>query len=115
VGEFMILSSTFIGLSKSWAIAASLGVVLGATYMLWLVQRLFYGPESALVQSKPPDDLRFRDLAVLCPLAVLMLVMGLAPSLWLPAIEKSMQRPALNSQSGPGSVTFTSNPPGGQR
>jgi NADH-quinone oxidoreductase subunit M len=112
VGEFLILSSTFTGLSKGWAIAASLGVVLGAAYMLWLVQRLFYGPESALATSKPPEDLRFGQLAVLCPLAVLMLVMGLAPSLWLPSIEKGMQRPALNSQYGPG---FNSNPQGGPR
>ena len=87
VGEFLILSSTFTGVSKGWAIAATLGVILGAAYMLWLVQRLFYGPESALATSKPPDDLHFRELAVLWPLAVLMLVMGLAPSLWLPTIR----------------------------
>jgi NADH-quinone oxidoreductase subunit M len=97
VGEFLILSSTFTGLSRSWAIAASLGVVLGAAYMLWLVQRLFYGPESELVQSKPPIDLRFRELAVLWPLAVLMLVMGLAPSIWLPAIEQGVHLPIITS------------------
>jgi NADH-quinone oxidoreductase subunit M len=87
VGEFLILSSTFIGVSRGWAIAASLGVILGAAYMLWLVQRIFYGPESELTKSKPASDLQFKELAVLCPLAVLMLVMGLAPSLWLPSIE----------------------------
>src|ERR1035438_3420346 len=45
VGEFLILSSTFTGVSRGWAIAASLGVILGAAYMLWLVQRLFYRSE----------------------------------------------------------------------
>jgi NADH-quinone oxidoreductase subunit M len=93
VGEFLILSSTFTGLSRGWAIAASLGTILGAAYMLWLVQRLFYGPESELATSKPADDLRFRELAVLWPLAVLMLVMGVAPMLWLPSIEKSVHLP----------------------
>ena len=44
IGEFLILSSTFTGVSRGWAIAAALGVILGAAYMLWLVQRLFYGP-----------------------------------------------------------------------
>jgi NADH-quinone oxidoreductase subunit M len=88
VGEFLILSSTFTGVSRGWAIAASLGVILGAAYMLWLVQRLFYGPESELTASKPADDLDGRELAVLWPLAVLMLVMGLAPSFWLPSIEQ---------------------------
>src|ERR1035441_10862848 len=93
VGEFLILSSTFIGVSRSWAIAASLGVILGAAYMLWLVQRIFYGPESELAASKPADDLHFRELAAVGPLAVLMLVMGLAPSFWLPTIEKGVRLP----------------------
>ena len=93
VGEFLILSSTFIQLNKGWAIAASLGVILGAAYMLWLVQRIFYGPESELTASKPADDLHFRELAAVWPLAVLMLVMGLAPSYWLPTIEKSVRLP----------------------
>ena len=89
VGEFLVLSSTFIGVSRGWAVAAAVGVILGATYMLSLVQRLFYGPQSALATSKPgpENDLHFRELAVLAPLAVLMLVMGLTPSIWLNAIE----------------------------
>ena len=99
VGEFLILSSTFTGVSKSWAIAASLGVILGAAYMLWLVQRIFYGPESNLATSKPADDLHFRELAVLAPLAVLMLVMGLAPSLWMQSIETGVHPPPLKGSS----------------
>ena len=83
IGEFIILSSTFALVSRGWAVAAALGVILGASYMLWLVQRLFYGPESALAASRPPADLRFGELSILTPLAVLMLVMGLAPNLWL--------------------------------
>ena len=90
IGEFLILVSTFTGVSKGWAIAATLGVILGAAYMLWLVQRLFYGPESALVTSKPPDDLRLGQLAVLWPLTALMLVMGVAPMLWLRTIDKGV-------------------------
>jgi NADH-quinone oxidoreductase subunit M len=96
VGEFLVLSSTFSGVSRSWAVTASLGVILGAAYMLWLVQRLFYGPESALATSKPSNDLHFGELAVLWPLAILMLIMGLAPSLWLPTIETGVHpRPQL--------------------
>jgi len=95
VGEFLILSSTFTGVSKGWTIAAALGIILGAAYMLWLVQRIFYGPESALATSKPADDLHPGELAVLWPLAVLMLVMGLAPSLWIQTIEKGVHPPPL--------------------
>ena len=90
VGEFLILSSTFAGVSHNLAIAATLGVILGAAYMLWLVQRIFYGQESTLTLSKPADDLHFGELAILAPLTLLMLVMGLAPSIWLPAIEKGL-------------------------
>ncbi|MGB8846594.1 MAG: NADH-quinone oxidoreductase subunit M [Terracidiphilus sp.] len=93
VGEFVIFLSTFAFVSRSAAVLAALGVILGAVYMLSLVQRLFYGPESALVSSKPANDLRFGQLALLIPLVVLMLVMGLAPSLWLNSIQTGVHPP----------------------
>jgi NADH-quinone oxidoreductase subunit M len=95
VGEFLILSSTFTGVSMGWAIAATVGVILSAAYMLWLIQRIFYGAESELAKSRPRVDLRLGELAVLWPLAVLMLVMGLAPSIWIPSIENRIGTPAL--------------------
>ena len=98
VGEFLILSSTFVGVSRGWAIAATLGVILGAAYMLWLVQRLFYGPETILATSKPDDDLRLGESAVLWPLALLMLVMGISPNFWLKTIETAVRPPALTHQ-----------------
>jgi len=98
VGEFLILLGTFTGVSKGWAIAATLGVILGAAYMLWLVQRIFFGPESRLVASKPPEDLRLGQIAVLAPLAVLMVVMGVAPMGWLPVIEMGVHPPPRPQQ-----------------
>ena len=92
IGEFTILSATFALVSQRWAVAATLGVILSASYMLWLVQRLFYGPESALATSRPPADLRFSELSILTPLAVLMLVIGLAPNLWLNSIQTGLRR-----------------------
>lgn len=97
VGEFLILSSTFTGVSRGWAIAATVGVILGAAYMLWLVQRIFYGPECDMAAAHSARDLRAGELAVLWPLAVLMLVMGLAPTLWLPAIENRTGPPTVKS------------------
>jgi NADH-quinone oxidoreductase subunit M len=102
VGEFLILSSTFSDVSQGWAIAASLGVILGAAYMLSLVQKIFYGPQSELVTSRHTQDLRFRELAVLCPIVALTVVMGVAPHIWLPAIKQSVR--ALRSFSVPQSV-----------
>jgi NADH-quinone oxidoreductase subunit M len=112
IGEFVILSNTFAFVSRGAAVAAALGVILGAAYMLSLVQRLFYGPESALIPSKPSTDLRFGEFIVLAPLVVLMLVMGLAPSLWFnsiygvhptsPAPPRVLRRP--NPNRGPNSM-----------
>jgi NADH-quinone oxidoreductase subunit M len=98
VGEFLILLGTFTGVSKGWAIAATLGVILGAAYMLWLIQRLFFGPESELILSRSAEDLRASQLGVVWPLAALMLVMGVAPVLRLPAIEKGAHLPQSAGQ-----------------
>ena len=56
-------------------LAATITTILGAGYMLWLVQRIFYGPESAMAVSQNVSDLRLHEIAVLAPLAALMLVM----------------------------------------
>ena len=109
IGEFLILLGTFTGLSKGWAIASALGVILGAAYMLWLVQSLFFGPESALTASKTPNDLRFGQIAVLAPLAVLIFVMGVAPMLWLPTIETGAHPPPFRASG------FSQNHPSGAK
>jgi NADH-quinone oxidoreductase subunit M len=93
VGEFLVLSSTFGGVSRSWASLATLGVILGAAYMLWLVQRLFYGSLSDLTSSRPALDLGFGQLLTLWPLAVLMLLLGLAPNFWMPSIQSGVHTP----------------------
>ena len=97
IGEFLILSSTFAGVSRGWAIAATVGVILSAAYMLWLVQRVFYGPESSL-SARDAADLRFPEQSVLWPLAILMLVMGVAPNLWFRDIQTA-QKPLVIQQS----------------
>jgi NADH-quinone oxidoreductase subunit M len=116
IGEFLILSSTFVGVSRSWAVWASLGVILGAAYMLWLVQRIFYGAKSEMANSKPAPDLRIGELAVLWPLAVLMLVMGVAPSIWLQAIQQAAHSPHSKTFAVMGTVrsTFVINPVSGE-
>jgi NADH-quinone oxidoreductase subunit M len=97
IGEFLVLSSTFSGVSRGWAITATVGVILSAAYMLWLVQRLFYGQVNPAVGEKPAVDLKFGESAILWPFAVLMLVMGVAPSLWMNAIETRSGPPIVRS------------------
>jgi NADH-quinone oxidoreductase subunit M len=62
--------------------------------MLWLVQRIFYGPQSDMASGRPANDLNFGEIAVLVPLAVLMLVMGIVPNYWLRAIQRNSAVPA---------------------
>lgn len=103
VGEFLILSGTFTDVSRGWATWATLGVILSAAYMLWLVQRLFYGPESELALARHAADLKWNESSVLWPLAALMLVMGLAPNLWMRAIQIGVYNARVNAiQTGHG-------------
>ena len=96
VSEFLILSSTFTGLSRSAAVIAALGVILGAAYMLWLVQRIFYGPLSKMGEAVAVKDLHCAALVTMIPLTACMLVLGLQPTPWLAAFEAALRpRPAV--------------------
>ncbi|MGH9589555.1 MAG: complex I subunit 4 family protein, partial [Terracidiphilus sp.] len=112
VGEFLILSSTFTQVSRGWAVAATFGVILSAAYMLWLVQRLFYGQPGALAAKTQTRDLRFHELAAVTPLAVLMLAMGVAPMLWMRVIDAvhppSQNQPAASVVLHPSVVAISS-------
>jgi NADH-quinone oxidoreductase subunit M len=48
---------------------------------------VFYGPESPMAATEPVADLRANEWIALVPLAALMLAMGVAPNVWMPAIE----------------------------
>jgi NADH-quinone oxidoreductase subunit M len=86
VGEFLTLSSGF-ATSHLWGALGTVGVILSAAYMLWMVQRVFYGPESPLVHRSPAHDLAAREHIALWPMAILMVVMGVASHYWIRAID----------------------------
>jgi NADH-quinone oxidoreductase subunit M len=86
VGEFLILSGSFAS-HMGWVAAATIGVILGAAYMLGMVQKIFYGPESTMITGRVVPDLGFREHVILWPMAILMLVMGVASPYWMRAID----------------------------
>ena len=86
VGEFLVLSGSF-AVHPSWIIAATVGVILSATYMLRMVQSIFYGQQSSLIVNRPAFDLNVREHVMLWPMAVLMLIMGVASPYWIRGIE----------------------------
>jgi NADH-quinone oxidoreductase subunit M len=89
VGEFLILSGSFAS-HPVWIGAATLGVILSAAYMLGMVQRIFYGPQSAMVDERPSHDFSTREHILLWPMAVLMLAMGVASPFWIRAIDQGV-------------------------
>jgi NADH-quinone oxidoreductase subunit M len=89
VGEFLILLGSW---RFDWRLVAvaSLGVILAAAYILWMVQRVLYG-EVTNPKNAGLRDLDARELAVLLPLVALTIVMGVASPLFTRKIEPSVQ------------------------
>jgi NADH-quinone oxidoreductase subunit M len=86
VGEFLVLSGSLPG-HIAWVTAATVGVILSAAYMLWMVQRVFYRTESGMVTDLAVTDVGFREQIAVWPMAIVMLVMGVASPYWIRAID----------------------------
>jgi NADH-quinone oxidoreductase subunit M len=122
VGEFLILLGTFMTQTLgSWhvslpavlggplelskgnvlSVLAATGVVLGAVYMLWLVQRVFFGPKRKAAQHGIPD-LSVREWFTVAPLIAAIVWIGAYPQPLLDAIKQPVgdfiQRVATPSQ-----------------
>jgi NADH-quinone oxidoreductase subunit M len=92
VGEFLVLLGTFkSNLPLGLGVAASLGVILGAAYMLLMVQKVFFGPVSRK-ENQGLLDLNLREIATALPFVILVLVMGLKPQPLLDVLEQSTKR-----------------------
>jgi NADH-quinone oxidoreductase subunit M len=87
VGEFMVLLGSYVAL-PGWSVVAALGVILAAIYLLWAYQRVFTGPLDRPENESVPD-LTGREIALMVPLVVLMLYLGLQPKVLLDRIEPS--------------------------
>ena len=89
VGEFLILVGSW---PFSWKLTAfsSLGVILAAAYLLWMVQRVLYG-EVTNPKNATLSDLSLREAAVLVPLVVLSIVMGVASPVFTRTIEPTVR------------------------
>jgi NADH-quinone oxidoreductase subunit M len=114
VGEFLILVGSW---PKSPALVAiaSLGVVLAAGYVLWMIQRVLYGPLEKPENASLPD-LTPRELTVLAPLAALALFMGVASPLFTRSIEPSVDAliRQVRAQTAPSGATPQAPPPARQ-
>jgi NADH-quinone oxidoreductase subunit M len=91
VGEFMVILSAwnfttpdYPNAGKIFAVLSALTVVITAAYILWTIQRVFLGTNSAYKDYK---DITVRELLCAVPLVILAILLGLAPMLVLQWME----------------------------
>src|SRR5205807_995021 len=102
VGEFLILAGTFKTQPRAAVIAAT-GVILAAIYLLWLVQRVFFGPVTK-EENKSIPEIAWNEVAAMVPLVLLMLWIGVHPNTFLrkmtPSVEQLLTTVEQGRQSG---------------
>ncbi len=89
VGEFLILAGSWGGHPVA-VVFAGLGVILSAVYMLWMVQRVFWGPVDITANYALPD-INLREIFVVAPLMVLIVWIGIHPNTFLGPMEASVR------------------------
>jgi len=88
VGEFLILSGSFQSHPRTTIVASS-GVILAAIYLLWLVQRVFYGPVT-IEENKSIPEIKWNEIAAVIPLVILMVWIGVHPNTFLRKMSPSV-------------------------
>jgi NADH-quinone oxidoreductase subunit M len=90
VGEFLVLAGTF-RVNVPLAVAAGLGVILAAVYMLWMFQRVMFGAVTH-EENRRLLDLSPRELATLVPVIVFIVWIGIYPKPFLQPTEASLKQ-----------------------
>ena len=88
IGEFLIL----VGVSYQnflFVVMAMGGIVLGAAYMLWMLQRVAFG-QPRTEAAKNLTDLNFREMSTLVPLAIAVIAIGIYPGPLLESMNASV-------------------------
>ena len=90
VGEFLVLLSIF-SINTYFAVFATTGVVLAATYSLWLYRRIIFG---ALIKDELSEmvDLTRREILIFAPLLMLTILIGIFPKPVIDIIEPSTKK-----------------------
>ena len=95
VGEFLILLGAFgsnaLDGARVFTAVATTGVILSAVYMLWMFQRVNYGPMTN-DKNRGLRDLSVREWLVIAPVCAAALGMGVVPNLFLRPIEPAVRR-----------------------
>jgi NADH-quinone oxidoreductase subunit M len=110
VGEFFILLGTWTShaVGRPWltTMLAATGVIWAAVYMLWMLQRVVFGPITN-PENEGLLDLNKRELGLLAPLLVLMLFMGVYPRVFLDRSQPSVEVIRARVSSSPAGGSYT--------
>ncbi len=88
IGEFLIILGGFT--ANKWAgVLAATGVIIGAAYMLWLYQKVFFMKVNPKVINIP--DMDAREIITLTPLVILVLWIGIYPVPFLDFMHPTVQ------------------------
>src|SRR5438445_61377 len=114
IGEFLVLVGSFL-YNTAIAVAAALGVILAAVYLLWMVQRVAFGVPTE--KTARVTDLNWCEMATLVPLIVLIFWIGVFPNPFLTPMHASIAHTfdvmARGSEALPTGVGSLSGIPGG--
>ncbi|MDI1449688.1 NADH-quinone oxidoreductase subunit M [Polyangium sp. 6x1] len=94
VGEFLVIMGTFLSerlgkFAGIHTVGAAAGVILAAVYMLYVVQKMFFGPLTN-PKNKHLSDLTVRESLALAPLVLMIFVIGFFPSIFLDRMKESV-------------------------
>ncbi|MFN7181561.1 MAG: NuoM family protein [Planctomycetota bacterium] len=90
VSEILVFLGSFkVDWLRPYAIISTLGVLLGAGYLLWTYQRIFFGQPKKQEYSKLPD-LNIREIISLVPLIIFMVLVGVYPKSVITFISSSI-------------------------
>jgi NADH-quinone oxidoreductase subunit M len=88
VGEFLILMGAFRPM-KGFTVAAAVGIVFAAVYMLWMFQRVMFGAIGNEKNRHLPD-MNAREVAYMLPLLLFIFWIGVYPQTFLRKMEASV-------------------------
>lgn len=89
VSEALVFVGSFgVETTRILAMISTLGILLGAGYMLWTLQRIFFGPLNEKWNTL--KDIDKRELAMFIPLSIIIIFLGVYPSAMLNIMNTSV-------------------------
>jgi NADH-quinone oxidoreductase subunit M len=89
VGELLILIGSFKA-SLGYGLLATIGLVLGAVYLLWMYKRVMYG-NITKDENRNLKDMTGREMAYLLPIIVFIVWIGVYPMPFLNKMDASVE------------------------